>query len=251
MTAKRAGSGGEMPLLDHLAELRRRLIICLVSVVAAAIAAFSFSDTVLRWLVTPLPTKLVFLGPAEAFWVSLKIALVAGLLVVLPLVLFQAWRFITPALYRSERRYGAVFIIGSYVLFLLGLAFCGLVALPFALKFLIAFGQDRGMTPMISADLYVDFTLKFYLAFGLIFEVPLAVTLASRMGLATPEFLARNRRYALVVNAIVAAVLTPTSDVFNMMIMLVPLTLLYEIGIWGAKLFGRSNPMPDPSAVET
>ena len=239
-----------MPLMDHLAELRRRLIICLVGVVAAAVAAFSFSDALLRWLVAPLNTQLVFLSPAEAFWVSLKLALVAGLLAVLPLVLFQVWQFIAPALYRSERRYGAVFIIGSYLLFLLGLAFCGLVALPFALRFLIAFGQDRGMTPMISADLYVDFALKFYLAFGLIFEMPLVVTLTSRMGFVTPEFLARNRRYALLINAILAAVLTPTSDVFNMMVMLVPLTLLYEVGIWGAKLFGRHKPVPDPAAIE-
>jgi sec-independent protein translocase protein TatC len=92
---------------------------------------------------------------------------------------------------------------------------------------------------MLSAGMYVDFAIKFYLAFGLIFEVPLAVTLAGRMGLVTPAFLAKNRRYALLVNAILAAVLTPTSDIFNLAVMLVPLTVLYEIGILGARLFGR------------
>jgi sec-independent protein translocase protein TatC len=97
--------------------------------------------------------------------------------------------------------------------------------------------------------MYVDFALKFYLAFGLIFEVPLAVTLAGRMGLVTPAFLARNRRYALLVNAILAAVLTPTSDLFNMAIMLVPLTVLYEIGIIGARIFGRRRPAPEAATA--
>jgi sec-independent protein translocase protein TatC len=166
------------------------------------------------------------------------------------LVLYQTWRFIAPGLYRSERRYGAVFVLASYVFFFLGLAFCGLVALPFALKFLIGFGLERGLKPMISAGMYVDFTLKFYLAFGLIFEVPLAVTLGSRMGLVTPAFLTRNRRYALLVNAIVAAVLTPTSDLFNMALMLVPLILLYEVGILGARLFGRRKPVAKAAPAE-
>lgn len=230
-----------MPLLEHLAELRRRALISAGGVLVAAAAAFSFSDDILRWLVRPLSTPLVFLSPTEAFWASLKISLVAGLLLALPLVLYHVWRFVAPGLYRAERRYTAIFVVLSCLFFALGLAFCAMVALPFALKFLIGFGVERGMTPMLSAQMYVDFTLKFYLAFGVIFELPLAVTLASRMGLVTPAFLARHRRYALLVNAILAAVLTPTSDLFNMAIMLVPLTVLYEIGILGARLFGRSR----------
>lgn len=238
-----------MPLLDHLAELRRRLVVSAVAILVAAAGAFSFSDDILTWLASSLQTDLVFLSPTEAFWVSLKISLVAGLLIALPLVLYQAWRFIAPGLYRSERRYAAGFVIVSCVFFSAGLAFCAFVALPFALKFLIAFGVDRGITPMISAQMYVDFALKFYLAFGVIFEVPLAVTLASRMGLVTPAVLARNRRYAFLANAILAAVLTPTSDLFNMAIMLVPLTVLYEVGIWGARLFGRRRRSPEAAAA--
>jgi sec-independent protein translocase protein TatC len=241
--------GGRMPLLDHLAELRRRLIISASGVLAAAVAAFSFSDEVLAWLVAPLDTELVFLAPTEAFWVSLKISLVAGLLIALPLVLYQVWRFVAPGLYRAERRYAAGFVIVSCAFFAAGLAFCAFVALPFALKFLVAFGVDRGLRPMISAQMYVDFALKFYLAFGVIFEVPLAVTLAGRMGLVTPAFLARNRRHALLANAVLAAVLTPTSDLFNMAIMLVPLTVLYEIGILGARIFGRRRPSPEAATA--
>lgn len=241
---------GKMPLMEHLAELRKRLIIIAVGVLAAAAGAFSFSDEILRVLTAPLGTELYFLAPTEAFWVSLKISLVAGLLVVLPLVLYQVWRFISPGLYRKERRYGAAFVITSYLFFLVGLAFCSLVALPFALQFLIGFGVERGIKPMISADRYIDFTLKFYLAFGLIFEVPLAVTLAGRLGLVTPAFLAKNRRYALLANSIAAAILTPTSDLFNMAIMLIPLTILYEVGILGARLFGRRRTAHDPAAAE-
>lgn len=241
---------GNMPLMEHLSELRRRLIVIAAGVLTAAAGAFSFSDEILHALTAPLGTDLYFLAPTEAFWVSLKISLVAGLLLVLPLVLHQIWRFIAPGLYRTERRYGAVFVLTSYLFFLIGLAFCGLVALPFALKFLIGFGIERGIKPMISADHYIDFTLKFYLAFGLIFEVPLAVTLGSRLGLVTPAFLSRNRRYALLMNSIVAAILTPTSDLFNMAIMLVPLTLLYELGILGARVFGRRKPVPDPAGAE-
>jgi sec-independent protein translocase protein TatC len=250
MTPDPDEAGGRMPLLDHLAELRRRLTICTVGIVAAAAGAFSFSDTILHWLVVPLGSDLYVLAPTEAFWASLKISLAVGFLLVLPLVLYQTWRFIAPGLYRSERRYGAVFVLASCLFFFLGLAFCGLVALPFALKFLIGFGLERGLKPMISAGMYVDFTLKFYLAFGLIFEVPLAVTLAGRMGLVTPAFLTRNRRYALLVNAIVAAVLTPTSDLFNMALMLVPLVLLYEVGILGARLFGRRKPVAKAAPAE-
>jgi sec-independent protein translocase protein TatC len=242
--------GGRMSLLDHLAELRRRLLTSAVAVLVAAAAAFSFSDEILVWLTEPLHTELVFLSPTEAFWVSLKISLVVGLLIALPLVLYQVWRFVAPGLYRTERRYAAGFVIGSCAFFAAGLAFCAFVALPFALKFLIAFGVDRGMKPMISAQMYVDFALKFYLAFGVIFEVPLAVTLAGRMGLVTPAFLARNRRYALLVNAILAAVLTPTSDLFNMAIMLVPLTVLYEIGIIGVRIFGQRRAAPEAATAQ-
>ena len=239
-----------MPLLDHLAELRRRVIISSVGVLIAATAAFSFSDELLNWLVAPLATELVFLSPTEAFWVSMKISLVAGLVVALPLVFFQVWRFVAPGLYRSERRHTAIVVLTACAFFAAGLLFCGLVALPFALKFLISFGVDRGIRPMISAQMYVDFSLKFYLAFGVIFEVPLGVTLASRLGLITPAVLARNRRYAFLVNAILAAVLTPTSDLFNMAIMLVPLTVLYEVGIWGARLFGRRKAAPGAATAE-
>jgi sec-independent protein translocase protein TatC len=242
-------TGAAMPLLDHLVELRKRLMISAIGILVAAIAAFSFSDEILAWLVTSLDQELVFLSPTEAFWVSLKISLVAGLLIALPLVLYQTWKFVAPGLYRSERRYAAGFVIVSSVFFAAGLAFCGFVALPFALKFLIAFGVERGIKPMISAQLYVDFALKFYLAFGVIFELPLAVTLASRMGLVTPAVLSRNRRYAFLVNAILAAVLTPTSDLFNMAIMLVPLTVLYEVGILGARIFGRRKPAPEPATA--
>ncbi len=170
-----------------------------------------------------------------------------GLGLSLPLILYHFWRFVSPALYRGERRYAVIFMALSMLLFALGFLFCGYVALPFALKFLVGFGVDRGIQPLISVGRYVDFTLKFYLAFGLVFQVPLAVTLLSRMGLMTPRTLSKNRKYAFLINAVLAATLTPTSDIFNMMLMLLPLTILYEIGILGARLFGSRR---DPMATE-
>jgi sec-independent protein translocase protein TatC len=230
-----------MPLGAHLAELRRRLIVSLVAVGAGMAAAFPFASVIIGWLQRPLDQPLYFLSPTEAFWAHMKVALFGGLILALPVLAYQLWRFVAPALYRSERRSLLLFVGASTGSFALGVAFCHLVAFPFALRFLIDFGLSGGLTPMITVGAYLGFAVKFYLAFGLIFEVPLALTLLARLGVFTAALLARHRRHALLVNAIAAAVLTPTSDLFNMLLMLGPLTLLYEIGILGARLFGRRS----------
>ncbi|MEW6325157.1 MAG: twin-arginine translocase subunit TatC [Nitrospirota bacterium] len=228
-----------MPIGAHLAELRRRLIISFFAVAAGMAAAFPFAGRLIDWLGRPLNQPLYFFSPTEAFWVHVKVALFGGLLLALPVLFHQLWRFIAPALYRAERRATLIFVGASVIAFALGVAFCHLVAFPFALRFLIDFGLSGGLTPVLSVGTYIGFAIKFYLAFGLIFEVPLALTLLARLGLLTAAGLARRRRHALLANAIGAAVLTPTADLFNMMLMLVPLTLLYEVGILGARLFGR------------
>jgi sec-independent protein translocase protein TatC len=228
-----------MPLGAHLAELRRRLIVSLIAVAAGMAALFPFAAVVIGWLQQPLDQPLYFLAPTEAFWAHMKVALFGGFILALPVLSYQLWRFVAPALYRSERRYLLLFVGASTGSFALGVAFCHLVAFPFALRFLIDFGLSGGLTPLISVGAYLGFAVKFYLAFGLIFELPLVLTLLARMGVVTAGLLARHRRHALLVNAIAAAVLTPTSDLFNMLLMLGPLTLLYEVGILGARLFGR------------
>jgi sec-independent protein translocase protein TatC len=153
--------------------------------------------------------------------------------------LYQIWRFVSPGLLAHERRLAAPFVLLGCLFFVLGLAFCYFVVAPFALNFLVGFGLQQGLKPVFSIGLYIDFLLKFLLAFGLVFELPLAITVLAKLGLVTPQFLSRQRRYAILVNAILAAILTPTTDVFNMMLMMVPLLVFYELGIWGARLFGR------------
>ena len=230
-----------MPMTGHLEELRSRLIKVAWTLLVALGVAYFFSDILIGWLKRPLKGDLYFFSPTEAFWMTMKVSFVFAFFLSLPVIFYQAWRFIAPGLLLRERRFALPFVILGSCFFALGLAFCYFVVFPFALNFLINFGVDRGLTSMFSIGLYMDFQLKLLLAFGVIFELPLIITLLAKMGLITPGFLARQRHYAVLVNAIVAAILTPTSDLFNMMLMMVPLLVFYEMGILGARLFARKQ----------
>jgi len=214
-----------------------------LAVVVGLAVALNFTDRLMKFVRRPFEVaapgqKLVFLAPTEAFWVYMKVALIAGIVLAMPFILYQIWAFIAPGLYDQERRYAVPFVLIGSVFFLLGATFAQLVVIPFAMRFLVSFpGPD--LAPMISIGSYVDFVLKFTLAFGAVFELPVIITLASRMGLVTPQFLARNRKYAILVNFVIAAALTPTPDVFNQSLMAGPLIVLYELGIIAARLFGR------------
>ena len=242
----------KMSFLEHLGELRKRILWSLVAVLAGLGIALNFTERLMKFVRRPFDaaipgTKLVFLTPTEAFWVYMKVALIAGCVLALPFVLYQVWAFVVPGLHRHERRFAAPFVIVGSLFFLMGAAFAQLVVIPFAMRFLVTFpGAD--LTPMISIGSYVDFVLKFTLAFGAIFELPVAITLAARMGLVTPQFLAKNRKYAILINFILAAILTPTPDVFNQSLMAGPMILLYELGIISARIFGR-RPTPVPAPV--
>lgn len=226
-------------LTEHLKELRRRLLWSFSAILIGTVVAFAFTDIVMVWLRRPLRVDLVFLSPAEAFWADLKVSIFTGFFLVLPVVLYQLWRFIEPGLLPPERRFLLLLVAVSYVSFVLGVAFCYVVVLPFAFQFLIGYGQAHGYTPMISVERYVDFVLRFVLAFGLMFELPLVLTILSRMGLVTVSLLRRGRKYAVLVAFILGALLTPTPDVFNQTLVAVPLFLLYEVGIVSVRLFGR------------
>lgn len=239
-----------MPFLGHLGELRGRMVKCAVAIGAGMVVAFYFSERVIAWLARPLSAPLVFIAPAEAFWANLKVAFLGGVLLGLPVVLYQVWRFIEPGLYPRERRYGGVFVVAASLLFVAGLAFCGGVVFPFAIRFLVSY-KTQGMAPMLAVGTYVDFAVKFFLAFGLIFELPPVITLLARLGLVTPDRLAANRKYAVLGAFVAAAVLTPTPDVFNQCLMAIPLMLLYELGILSARFFGRRAPAPAPAPPGT
>lgn len=254
----------KMPFLAHLEELRRRLIASLIAIGVGFSLAFYFSERIMGFLkriltttfafqksypyvviVEKTPPQLIFVAPAEAFWAHIKIGFLAGLLLAFPLILYELWRFVSPGLLERERRYALPFVMLGTVFFFFGIAFCYFVVLPFAMNFLLTYKTEH-LTPMLSIGLFIDFTVKFLLAFGLVFQLPLLISLAARLGLVTSQFLARNRKYAILINFIIAAILTPTPDIFNQTLMAGPLCLLYEVGIWAARIIEKTRRSPAP-----
>src|SRR5262249_51344695 len=231
---------GKMSFFEHLAELRSRILWSLVAAGVGLVISPYFTDRVMKSLVDHvLKIKPVFTSPTEGFWTYMKVAMILGLFIAMPVVLWNVWAFIAPGLHKHEKKYAAPFVIIGSVLFLLGGAFALLVVVPFAVQFLVNFGQQQGLQPMLSISSSVDFILKFTLAFGLVFELPVVITLLSMIGVVTPQFLSKNRKYAILINFITAAVLTPTPDALNQTLMAGPLIVLYEIGIISARIFGR------------
>jgi sec-independent protein translocase protein TatC len=230
---KGIGSDDKLPFVDHLDELRHRLIVSLVGVGIGFAVSYGFSQQLLLLLQRPMPARLVFIAPTEAFFVNLKIAFYAGLFLSVPLILFQVWKFVAPGLYEHERRYSFPFLITSTVLFLVGALFAYVVILPIALHFLIAQGGELWQ-PNITLSNYLSFCMRLILAAGLIFEFPVLMYFLTKIGVITPAFLVRNRKYAVLVAFVVSAVLTPP-DVFSQVLLGVPLFLLFEVSIFVAK----------------
>lgn len=243
----------KMPFMEHLGELRVRIVRSLIAVLIGLVIAFPASQYIMDFLARPIRNTgntLVFLAVTEAFWVKMKVALFAGLFLASPAILWQVWRFVSPGLHAQEKKYAVPFVIIGSLLFIGGGAFSLLVVTPGAVAFLLSYsGPD--LKPMISIGSYFDFLLKFTLAFGAVFEVPLALTLASRMGLVTPKTLAKNRKYAILGAFVAAAILTPTPDMINQSLMAGPIIILYEIGIVSARVFGRRRAPAVAPASET
>lgn len=241
-----------MPFLEHLGELRIRITRSLIALLIGLVIAFPLSQRTVDYLARPIQATgntLVFLAVTEAFWVQMKVALIAGLFIASPAILWQVWAFVEPGLHRHEKKYAGPFVIVGSLLFVGGGAFSLKVVTPYAVTFLLSYSRP-GLQPMISIGSYIDFLLKFTLAFGLVFELPLAITILARMGAVTPKMLARNRKYAILGAFVAAAVLTPTPDMFNQALMAGPLIVLYEVGIVAARIFGR-RPAPAPVPGET
>jgi sec-independent protein translocase protein TatC len=244
----------KMPFLEHLGELRTRIMRSLFWLLGGTAIALPFSERIVDYLarpVTKLGYKLVFTAPAEAFWVQMKVGLIVGLFISAPGILWQVWAFIAPGLHEHEKKYAAPFVIVGSLLFIIGGMFSLFVVTPYAIAFLLSYARET-LTPMITLENHIDFLLKFTLAFGAVFELPLAITLLARMGLVTAKMLAKNRKYAILGAFIAGAVLTPTPDAFNQTLMAGPLILLYEVGIISARLFGRRPaPVVAPATSES
>jgi sec-independent protein translocase protein TatC len=230
-----------MPFMEHLGELRVRIMRALYGLLAGTVIALPFSERIVDWLarpVTRLGYELVFTAPAEAFWVQMKVGLIAGVFIAAPVILWQVWAFIAPGLHRHEKKYAVPFVLIGSVMFLAGGAFSLFVVTPYALTFLLGYARP-GLKPMITIQNHIDFLLKFTLAFGAVFELPLALTLLARMGVVNARMLAKNRKYAILGAFVAGAILTPTPDAFNQALMAGPLIILYEVGIVCARVFGR------------
>lgn len=218
--------------LEHLEELRRVLIVSLVALLIATFGCFFYSDFFLQILTRPLEIlgiKLVFIGVTEGFFTKIKVALYAGFIAAFPVIIWQVWRFIVPALYPHERRFLIVLVPVSILLFALGVIFAYYTIFPVMLTFLLKISGE--LQPMITISQYVSFCVTFLIPFGIMFDMPVFSMFLTRMGIITPQFLSRNRKYALLVCFIVGAVLTPSPDPVSQCLMALPMYILYEVSI--------------------
>lgn len=238
---------GEMSFLDHLEELRWRVIKAAVAIVACSIPCGIYwrklFDVVMLYplrFTDPKP-HLIITSPMEAVMLSIKIAITGGILLSVPVVFYQFWRFISPGLYKNEKRMVLPAAIASSLCFLLGVSFCYL-SIPYVFKFLTQYAQGR-MDAMFKINEYLSFIIKLSLAFGLVFELPVVSFVLTKMGVVTPRFLIQKSKYAIVGIFIVAAILTPP-DVVSQTILAVPLLVLYAISIGVSYLARRKQKCP-------
>ncbi len=236
-----------MTFIEHLEELRRRILWSVAVVFVCFVATYNFSKKIFDFLMQPviksLPkgSTLIFTKPAEGFTTYLKVALFAAFVLALPFILYQAWRFIGPALYKHEKQIALPFTFFCVIFFVLGGCFCYFFAAPPAFKFLLSEYSSEYVKAFPTIGEALSFFIIFIFAFGLVFEFPLIVFILARLGIVNSEMLRRKRKFAILINTIVAAVISPSPDVLSMMLMLVPLLVFYELGVIVACVFGKKK----------
>jgi sec-independent protein translocase protein TatC len=241
-----------MPLTSHLEELKTRLIRILIAIGAGFGVCYLFKDWSFRIITRPLvdampaQSSMIFTGLPEAFFIHMKIAFFASLFLTAPYTLFEIWRFISPGLYKNEKRLVFPFLFFSTILFIGGILFGYFIALPPAFRFFVSFSTDF-LKPMISFREYLSLTLKFLLAFGLCFEMPVFMFFLAKIGVVNAKMLSKNRRYAILIIFIVAAILTPSPDAISQVLMALPLMVLYEVSIILVKFAQKSKSAPEES----
>lgn len=265
-----------LPFVEHLVELRKRLIIVIIAIVIGMGFAWNVADDLLAFVEKPLTghtyltevktrvyrivkdrypglytrynlekeavvkdvdRKLNYSAPLEPFFIQCKISLIAGLILVLPIIFYQVWLFVAPGLTNRERRLLVPFVSTATVSFCIGAAFFLTIIWPVIINFSLSY-ETEGLRSWFNLSAYVNFCLRLILIFGLIFELPILVFLLSRFGLVTGAFLARNRKYAVLASAIIAAF---HADLITMFVIMVPLYIMYEVSIWVARIFGRKR----------
>jgi sec-independent protein translocase protein TatC len=235
----------KLPLTAHLQELRKRLILSFVAIGVGFFVCYAFKELLFDILaapllkVMPIGGSLIFTSVAEAFFTYMKVAFIAAVILVSPFILYQIWAFVAPGLYQKEKRYVVPFVLGGSIFFAMGILFGYYVAIPTGFKFLLGYATDF-IKPMPSMKEYLSFSIKFLLAFGLVFEFPVVLVLLAKIGVIDAKMLARQRKYAILLIFVFAAVMTPP-DIVSQVIMALPLMGLYELSILLSKFFGKKS----------
>jgi sec-independent protein translocase protein TatC len=233
---------GKMSFLEHLDELRKRLLRVTIYVGIGLIASFYFHKEIYRFLAVPITQalqpgeRLAYTNPTDPFMIYVKVSILAGIFLTIPFSLYEVWRFIAPGLYRKEKRYVVPFLVSSVFLFLAGGSFCYYIVLPQTYKFLLKMGEE--FMPVIKIDEYLDLTNMMILGFGLVFEMPVVVAFLSIFGLVSARFLWSKFSYAVVIIVAAAAMISPTGDAFSLILWAAPMVVLYLVRIGIAALFG-------------
>lgn len=231
----------KMTIIEHLEELRRRIIISLIFFVAATVFSFVFVDKIsdiLRFPALGIIENFIFLAPTEVFTAYLKVAILAGFIISLPFILLQIGLFLKPALSPDKKNSISIWLLMSFLLSALGIMFSYFIALPLAIKFLVGFAKGAAV-PMISIGKYFSFVGALLLVGSGVFQIPVIMGFLSSIGILNSHFFRKNRKYAIVAIAIISAVITPTQDILNMLIFSVPMLALYEIGILASWVIER------------
>src|SRR6202050_3434853 len=227
-----------MSFLEHLEELRRRIVYSIIAVVVGFFACWSYAEKIVGWMQQPImealkhngmPQTLVYLNPTDPFNLYIKVGALAALFVTCPFVLYQVWMFISPGLYRNEKRYVVPFMVSTIALFTSGGYFGYKIVYPRALEFLVHFG--RQFQPMITIGEYTSLFLSIVLGMGLIFEMPILIFFLALMGIVSAGFMWKNFRYSILVIFVIAAIVTPTPDIVNMCVFAAPMIALYVVSI--------------------
>ena len=241
-----------MTFLEHLDELRRRIIISLIALLVSFGVCFTFAQQIFDFLMGPLRGalppggELIATAVPEIFLLYLKMAFFAGIFVASPVILAQVWLFVAPGLYQREKKYAAPFILFGTGFFLMGAAFAHYVVFPYASKFLTSYGGE-GIGVLLTVSQVFSFYSKFILGMGLVFEIPTLVLVLARIGLVTPGFLWSKFKYAVLLIFVVAAIITPTPDVVTQSLLAFPMIGLYLLSIGVAWICGRDRQAPPPS----
>jgi len=241
-----ADAAGKMSFLDHLDELRRRIVYAVISITVGFVAAFFFIDEIFNFIMQPLQQllppggTLIYTDPTEAFILYIKIALIAGLLLASPAVMLQVWLFVAPGLYSNEKKWAIPFVAMSSFFFVLGAAFSHYVVFPLTWRFFVSFTTDI-LTFMPRIEPAFSIYLRLLLAFGLVFQMPTLVLFLARMGMISARFLISNFKYAVLIMVVISAVVTPDGGGVSLVAMTGPMILLYGLSIVLAWLFGKKR----------